>query len=61
MAELEEKGVDVRGMIDITENLIKLHDRSKQANLDLVALTSFIVEQRSTESAEAGRSHIAGQ
>ena len=54
LAELEEKGVDVWAMMDITENLIKLHDRSKQANFDLVALTTFIVEQRSAERPQGG-------
>ena len=49
MARLREKGIDVEAMLDITDNLIKLHDQSKQANFDLVALTTFIVEQRSAE------------
>ncbi len=52
IARLEEKGVDVRAMVDITEDLIKLHDRSKQAKFNLVALTTFIVEQRGAQSAE---------
>ena len=46
MARLKEKGIDVEAMFDITGDLIKLHDRSKQANFDLVALTTLIVEQR---------------
>ena len=52
MSELQERGVDVEAMVDITENLIKLHDRSKQANFNLVALTTFIVEQRDAQGAE---------
>ena len=60
MARLDEKGVDVAEMVDITLDLIKLHDRSKRANFDLVALTTFIVEERSAQSAENQRSHVAG-
>lgn len=59
MADLQERGVDVKTMFDVTMDLVKLHDRSKQANFDLVALTNLIVEQRSAESAEVGRSHVA--
>jgi len=52
LADLQERGVDVETMFDVTMDLIKLHDRSKKANFDLAALATFIVEQRSAESAE---------
>ena len=58
MARLKEKGIDVEAIFDVTQELIKLHDRSKQANFNLVALTTFIVEQR---SAEVQRSHVVVQ
>lgn len=61
MARLKEKGVDVEAIVDITEDLIKLHDRSKQANFDLLALTTFIVEQRIIESTEVQRSCVNEQ
>ena len=47
LADLQEKGIDVKVMLDVTSELIKLHDRSKQANFDLLALTTFIVNERS--------------
>ena len=59
MADLQERGVDVETMFDVTMDLIKLHDRSKKANFDLVALTTFIVEQRIIESADNGQSSKA--
>jgi len=58
LANLRKRGVDVEAIFDTITDLIKLHDRSKKANFDLVALTGFVVEQR---SAEAGRSHIGVQ
>jgi len=59
IARLEKKGVDVGAMVDIAGEIIKLHDRSQQANFDLLALTTFIVEQRSAESADNERSSKA--
>ena len=59
MARLEESGVDVWEMFNVTEELIKLHDRSKKANFDLLALTTFIVGERSAESADNERSSKA--
>ena len=61
LADLQERGVDVEAMFDVTMDLIKLHDRSKQANFDLVALTTFIVEERSAQSAEVGLSQVGVQ
>ena len=59
LADLQERGVDVETMFDVMMDLIKLHDRSKQANFDLVALTTFIVEQRAAQSTDNERSSKA--
>jgi len=58
MSNIQKKGVDVEAIFDTITDLIKLHDRSKKANFDLVALTGFVVEQRSAEGLEAGRSYF---
>lgn len=46
MAWLNEKGVDAKAMIDVTGEIIKLHDMSLQGNFNLVKLPAFVVEQR---------------
>jgi len=58
LAWLNERSVDVRELVSVTETLINLNDRSKQANFDLLRLTAFVVEQR-TQSAEVGRLYVA--
>lgn len=59
MARLEESGVDVWEMFNVMQELIKLHDRSKQANFDLLALTTFIVGERSAQRPDNERSDKA--
>lgn len=59
LAELQERGVDVWGFVDLTKELVDLLDYSKEKNIDLVALLNFIVEQQGAESADNGQSEKA--
>jgi len=52
LAEIEEKGVDIWAFVDITETLVQLLRKGKDAKVDIVPLLSFIVEQQSAESVE---------
>ena len=59
MAWLDERSVDVRELVDVTETLIKLHDRAKKANFNLVRLTAFVVEQRAEKTDNERSSKVA--
>jgi len=59
LAELQEKGFDIWGFMDLTKELIDLLDYSKEKNIDLVDLLDFLVKQRGTQSADNGRSDKA--